>query len=188
MKTTRTMLLPLLWPGPAELARRLEARSAEGWNLDAMDPVGALRLTLRRTQAEPFRLFLDDCPRPSVEYRNRWEQAGWEYLGLAGRYPLWRTARRDAAVPDGGEAIRARCRKLRGAYRVCAAMLGFAAALLLALVVLALCHAAPGRAALAALEAAACGAAAWFSAWSSRACGRMEEQSAPSGGEEERPI
>lgn len=188
MKTTRTMLLPLLWPGPAELARRLEACSAEGWNLDAMDAVGALRLTLRRTQVQPFRVSLDYCPAPSVEYRNRWERAGWEYLGLVGKYPLWRTARRDAAVPGEGAAIRARCRKLRAAYRICAGMLGFASALLLVLVVLALCHAAPGRAALAALEAVACGAAAWYSVWFSRACGRMEEQTASCGGEEERSV
>ena len=173
MKSSRTILFPLLLPGAAALASRLQKLAGEGWNLDSMDPVGALRLTLRPSQAAEFRYFLDYCAAPTVEYRNRWEQAGWERMGLLGKYPLWRTTQTDAEIPDGGEAFLQRCQKLRGAYLACAVLFALASVLLFLGLPLALRNEAVRKAMEFLLEALVCLAVAIFLAVSSHRCGKV---------------
>jgi len=77
---------------PADFEEWLEGLAKDGWNMDKLGRFGAFKIKLHQTEPKTYRYVFDLNVYPKKDYRQTYEQFGWEYVGRMSNCFIWRKA------------------------------------------------------------------------------------------------
>lgn len=75
---------------PADYENWLEEMALQGWNIDKIGQWSSFYLTFTRTDPKSYRYVYDIQPKPKKDYKEIYEQFGWEFVGIMSSCFIWR--------------------------------------------------------------------------------------------------
>lgn len=75
---------------PADYEEWMEKLALEGWNVEKIGQFSSFRMVFYRTEPRKYRYVFDLNAFPSTDYRNTYEQFGWEFVGQMASCFVWR--------------------------------------------------------------------------------------------------
>ncbi|MDD4797821.1 MAG: DUF2812 domain-containing protein, partial [Eubacteriales bacterium] len=86
----RAWFSPFIRVVPADYEQWLERLALQGWNVDTISQWDSICMTFTRTQPRRYRYVFDVQLTPQRDYRDTYEQFGWQYVGQMASVVIWR--------------------------------------------------------------------------------------------------
>ena len=105
---------------PADFEEWLEGLAREGWNVDKLGSFGAFRIKFNGSEPRMYRYVFDLNVYPKNDYRQTYEQFGWEYVGRMSSCFVWRKEYADIRPESftDRESLIQRNKRMKNAYTV----------------------------------------------------------------------
>ena len=75
---------------PADFEEWMESLAGGGWNIDKLGKFGAFKIMFNKSEPKMYRYVFDLNVYPKKDYRQTYEQFGWEYVGRMSSCFVWR--------------------------------------------------------------------------------------------------
>lgn len=75
---------------PADYEEWLEKMALQGWNVEKIRQFDSFRMVFHKSEPRRYRYVFDLNAFPKADYRNTYEQFGWEFVGQMASCFVWR--------------------------------------------------------------------------------------------------
>lgn len=110
---------------PADFEHLLESLALKGWNIDKIGQFSSMKMDFIQSEPKKYRYVFDLHAFPKKDYKEIYEQFGWEFVGQMSNCFVWRKEYNDQRPESFSdlESLMKRNKRVRNAVAACFVLL-----------------------------------------------------------------